>query len=356
MSETLGLGIIGCGQIAPSHIRNSQDDPRVRWVAACDLRAEAVEERADEFGIPGRYTSVVDLLADPAVDAVVVATGPEAHAEPTVAAFEAGKHVLVEKPVAVTADGVQTMLAARADAPGDLVGACCSSRFRSTPSAHEASRILASGQLGRVQRLSVRVLHPPRAGYDGTSPFFLHRPGWGGQGVLADWGCYDLDFMLGLCGWALEPETVLASTAGLPPHFRAIAQPRNDVEVAVTAHATLTGGARLHYHRAMFAAVPQSRESWRIECEGGALDLNMVSGAPQLVVQRYVAGAVESRVAVEEAFEWPLIHRGPVIDFAEAVLTGSAPMTSLEDALSVQRLTDAIYQSARTGRPVVCAR
>lgn len=352
MSDTLGLGIIGCGQIAPSHIGNSQDDPRVEWVAACDLREDVVRARADEYGIPGRYTRVEDLLADPAVEAVVVATGPEAHLEPTVAAFDADKHVLVEKPVAVTAADVEAMLRAQ----GKLVGACCSSRFRSTPSAHEAARIIASGELGEVRRLSVSVLHPPREGYDGTSPFFLHRPGWGGQGVLADWGCYDLDFMLGLCDWALEPETVLASTAGLPPHFREIAQPRNDVEVAVTAQVTVSGGATLQYHRAMFAAVDEPREIWRIECDNGALDANMVTGAPQLVVERYASGVTEREVVVAEPFEWPVIHRGPVIDFVEAVLEARKPMTSLRDALTVQRLTDAIYESAGTGQPVTCAR
>ncbi len=350
MAETLGLGIIGCGQIAPSHIRNSQDDPRMEWVAACDLREEAVEQCAEEFSIPGRYTRMEALLSDPAVDAIVVATGPEAHVEPTVASFEAGKHVLVEKPVAVNANEVETMLAAQ----GDLVGACCSSRFRSTPGAREATRILASGELGRVRRLSVSVLQPPREGYDGTSPFFLHRPGWGGQGVLADWGCYDLDFMFGLCGWELEPETVLASTEDMPPHFRDIAEPRNDVEVAVTAQARLTGGPTLHYHRAMFAAVDEARQSWRIECGNGALDANMVGGAPQLAVTRFVDGAAESDVLIDEPFDWPLIHRGPVIDFVEAILKRRKPMTRLRDALTIQRLTDAIYESARIGAPARC--
>ena len=352
MSDTVGLGIIGCGQIAPSHIGNTQDDPRVSWVAACDLREEAVNERADEFGIPGRYTHIEELLADPAVDAVVVATGPEAHLEPTLAAFAAGKHVLVEKPVAVTAGDVEVMLAAQ----GERVGACCSSRFRSTPPAHEATRILASGELGAIRQLSVSVLHPPRGEYDGTSPFFLHRPGWGGQGVLADWGCYDLDFMLGLSGWALEPESVLASVERLPAHFRAIAEPRNDVEVAVTAQVRMADGALLDYHRAMFAAVDEPRESWRIECEHGALDLKMVAGARGLVLQRFEAGGVATEVAVDEAWEWPVIHRGPVIDFVDAILSGSEPMTSLRDALTVQRLTDAIYASAEAGESVECAK
>ena len=351
MAGTVGLGIIGCGQIAPSHIRNSQDDPRVRWAAACDLRPEAVAERADEFGIPGRYTAVEDLLADPDVDAVIVATGPEAHLEPTVAAFEAGRHVLVEKPVAVNAAEVETMLAAQREG---LVGACCSARFRSTPGARAASELIASGELGAVRRLSADVLLPPPASYDGTSPFFLHRPGWGGQGILADWGCYDLDFLLGIAGWGHEPELVLASMSGLPARYRAIAEPRNDVELSVAAQARMTGGAVLDYRRAGFAAVDAQRGAWRIECEHGALDLDLMPGSPQAVVHRYAADGVHSETLVAEPYDWPLIHRGPVIDFVEAILEGREPMTGLRQALTVQRLTDAMYASARTGEAVAC--
>ncbi|MCD6361463.1 MAG: Gfo/Idh/MocA family oxidoreductase [Armatimonadetes bacterium] len=347
-SGALGLGIIGCGQISQWHLRAGAKHGRARWVAACDVRPEAVDERADEFDIPGRYTRVEDLLADPAVDAVIVATGPEAHREPTVAALEAGRHVLVEKPVAVSASEVEAMLAAQ----GELVGACCSSRFRSTAAAGAATEIIASGELGPVRRLSADILQPPRENYDGTSPFFLHRPGWGGQGVLADWGCYDLDYLLGLTGWAHELEVVLGEMSGLPGHFRRIAEPANDVEVCVGARARLSGGVILDYRRAMFAAVDDTRSEWRIECDDGALDLNMLPGSPQVTVHRYRDGEVETSPLVEEPFAWDEIHIGPVADFIDAVLDGGRPMTTLENALTLQRLTDAIYQSARTGETV----
>ncbi len=344
-SAGLGLGIIGCGQISHWHLQAGREDDRATWVAACDVRAEAVAERADEFDIPGRYTRVGDLLADPAVDAVVVATGPEAHVEPTVAAFEAGKHVLVEKPVAITADDVRAML----DAQGELVGACCSSRFRSTDAARAATEMIASGELGPVRRLVCQVLQAPPDEYDGTSPFYLHRPNWGGQGVLADWSCYDLDYLLGLCGWAYEPELVMAETSGVPEHFRAIAEPVNDVEVRVGAQARMTGGVTLHYQRAMFAAVEETRGQWRIECENGALDLNMVPGAPQAVATRF---GQAPEVLVNDSYEWGEIHQGPVANFIDAIVDGATPMTTLRNALIVQRLTDAIYESARVGQAV----
>jgi len=347
MNGTVGLGIVGCGDISVHHIRNSLDDPRVEWVAACDVRPDAVRERADEFDIPGRYADPDDLLADAAVDAVVIATPPTAHAAPTIAALRAGKHVLVEKPVAINWVEVEAMVAAQR--PG-VVGACCSSRFRSTPSAHAAAELLASGELGAVRRLSANALGPPPANYDGTSPFMLYRPNWGNQGALADWGCYDLDFLLGLCGWSLEPTLVLAETRNLPGVYRAIAEPRNDVEVQVGALALMTDGAVLDYRRAMFAAVDKARGEWWIECEDGALELNMLPGTPQATVHRYTAGGVSSEVLVEEPYQWPMIHRGPVIDFVDAIIEGHEPMTSLVNSLTVQRLTDAIYASAESGK------
>jgi predicted dehydrogenase len=348
-AETVGLGIIGCGQIAPHHIRNSADDPRVRWVAACDLRAEAVGGIADEFEIPGRYTQVEEMLADPDLDAVIVATSPTTHVELTVAALEAGKHALVEKPVAITADEVEAMLAAQGEG---LVGACCSSRFRSTDAARVATEFIASGELGPVRRLVADVLGPPPENYDGTSPFLLHRPNWGGQGALADWGCYDLDYLLGLCGWTLRPELTLAETSGLPDLYREIAAPVNDVEVRVGALVMLSGGATLHYQRAMFAAVEEMRGQWRIECEGGALDLNMLPGSPQVTVRRHTANGVQSETLAGGPYEWSEIHRGPVVDFAAAIIEGREPMTSLENAFTMQRLVDAIYESAGSGEAV----
>jgi len=349
MADTVGLGIIGCGQIAPHHIRNSQSDPRVRWTAVCDVRPEAVEAIADEFDIAGRYTNVDALLADKGVDAVVVATSPVAHAGPTIAALKAGKHVLVEKPVATSVSEAEAMLAAQSDG---LVAACCSSRFRSTDGARIATEFLAAGSLGPVRRLYASVAGPPPKDYDGTSPFYLHRPGWGGQGVLADWGCYDLDYLFGLCSWSLEPTCVLADMRRVPAVFRAIQAPANDVEVSVGALAKLTGDAVLDYRRWTFAPVEERLGQWLIECEDGALDLNMLPGSPQVTVRRLTRDGVVTEPIADGPYTWSEIHGGPIIDLVQCILDGSEPRTSLKHALVIQRLTDAMYASARTGQSV----
>ncbi len=346
--EPVGLGLIGCGQIAEYHLRETLDLPLVRWAAVCDVRAEAAAQRAAQFNVPGVYTDVAELLADPAVDAVVVATSPTQHVGPTVAAFAAGKHVLVEKPVGLSTAEVDQMRAAQ----GDLVGACCSCRFRATASAAAAAALLASGELGPVRRLSAQVVMPAHEGYDGTSPFFLHRPGWGHQGLLADWSCYDFDYLLGLCGWRHEPEAVFAGTWRVPEVYRRIAVPANDVEVQVMAQARLSGGVVLDYRRASFAAA-QPINQWLIECEDGSLDLCLLPGSPQVVVHRLTAAGVETSTLVEAADSWSAVHRGPVADFVGAIAERREPLTSLANARTVQRLADAIYRAAASGRSEV---
>ena len=136
--------------------------------------------------------------------------------------------------------------------------------------------------------------------------------------------------------------------------YREIAAPVNDVEVRVGALVMLSGGATLHYQRAMFAAVEEARGQWRIECEDGALDLNMLPGSPQVTVRRHTANGVQSQTLADGPFEWSEIHRGPVVDFAAAIIEGREPLTSLDNALTMQRLADAIYQSAKNGTAVPC--
>ena len=344
----VGLGIIGCGQISVHHIRETRSDKRLRWVAACDINAEVLKARADEFNIPGRYTRIEDLLADRAVDAVVIATPPPLHAGPTVAALKAGKHALVEKPVALDAGEVRRMMSAQR--PG-LVAACCSSRFRATATARRVSEMVAGKALGPVRRLACTALGPPPQKLDGTSPLYLYRPNWGRLGVLGDSGCYDLDFLMGVCGWSLKPKMVLADVRKLPRIYMEKHPPRNDVEVQFSAKFRFESGVTFDFRRANYFA-GEARNEWLIECEEGTLDVSMIPKKPQLIVRRYAASGVESAVELEGPDTWGAILGGPVLDFVGAILDRRPPLTGLEESLIVQRMTDAVYASAESGRAV----
>ena len=110
------VGFIGCGGIANGkHFPGMAQQEGVDMCAFCDLILERAEKAAKEYGTPDAkvYTDYHELLADPTIDAVHVLTPNVAHCEITVAALEAGKHVLCEKPMAATPADAKKMLEAR---------------------------------------------------------------------------------------------------------------------------------------------------------------------------------------------------------------------------------------------------
>ena len=99
----LRLGIVGAGSIvAKKHLLALAEVPEIAVAALCRRDAGALQMLADRFRIPGRYTDYRDLLSDPGIDAVLVATGPAAQPEIVMDAVVAGKHVFAEKPMAAT--------------------------------------------------------------------------------------------------------------------------------------------------------------------------------------------------------------------------------------------------------------
>lgn len=112
--KTLGIGVIGCGSIATSvHLPAlARLGSLARLVHVCDVRAPVAEQAAARHGAARWTTDAHALLDDPAVDAVIIATPEILHAEQTMAAARAGKHVLCEKPIAATLDEADAMIAA----------------------------------------------------------------------------------------------------------------------------------------------------------------------------------------------------------------------------------------------------
>lgn len=104
------VGIIGCGNISHIYFTNLQQYPEVDLVACADLDVARAKQRAEEFGLQKAYT-VDELLTDPEIDIVVNLTIPKAHASICMAALQAGKHVYVEKPLAVTREEGRSILA-----------------------------------------------------------------------------------------------------------------------------------------------------------------------------------------------------------------------------------------------------
>jgi predicted dehydrogenase len=111
-NDTIRVGIIGAGRnTREKHIPGLRAQENVEIIGVCNRSRESSQRAADELGIPNVYDEWQDLIADPEVDAVVIGTWPYMHADTTIAALEAGKHVMCEARMAMNADEAHAMWA-----------------------------------------------------------------------------------------------------------------------------------------------------------------------------------------------------------------------------------------------------
>lgn len=151
----VGIAVVGAGYWGPNLVRNAQATPEMRLRALCDLDVERARKVLGPYSTVRATGSLAEVLADPEVDAVAIATPAATHLEVALAALEAGKHVLVEKPLAAThADGAK--LVATAAERGLVL--MLDHTYVYTPAVRRLRELVRSGELGDLQYLdSVRI-------------------------------------------------------------------------------------------------------------------------------------------------------------------------------------------------------
>ncbi len=207
------LLLIGGGVIARTHAAASRLLGERVELAVADPSLHALAGFVAEHPTARTFDDAARMLAEPARDddIVIVATPPRMHADPAVAALASGRHVLVEKPLALTVEEGERMLAA-AEAAGRLLGVC-STRFRGLPHTEAVKAAVAGDLIGEPYLLRFQTAWArSRAGieYQPQSRWFLDRSQAGG-GVLMDWGPYDISTLLDL----LRPERIEVRDAWL---------------------------------------------------------------------------------------------------------------------------------------------
>jgi predicted dehydrogenase len=346
--NTVRLGVAGCGVIGQKHLEAAVGSPLIKVTAVADLREETAARTAEKFGVPKYFKTGADLVRSPDVDAVVLAMPTLGRTELALEALRAGKHTLVEKPGGMSASEVDAMIAAR----GGLTAACCSSRFRHNKSAGIAAGYIVSGELGKLRSIHCRAFSP--AGPKPSAPPPLWRlDRSNGGGILMNWGVYDLDFIFGLTGWRLKPQKVIAKTWSAARALRSThLPPGSDAETHYTALIICDGGAAVSLERAEYAAA-KAEGRWHFVGEDGALDL-MMTGRTSITTDKLSPDKGVERSSLWEGEDDVNagILSGPVLDFASAIVSGSAPMTTLENYLTIQKVTDAVYASAETGKTI----
>lgn len=195
---TYNIGIIGAGMYGKVLGRCLKQDDRARITWVNSASEATTRSAAEELGAEKWSLNYQDVLADPAVQAVIIATPPYLHAEQLAAALEAGKHVLLEKPLAESPESVEKIVETAAKHPGRLVLEASCRHTRLTRKFQFIKNFIASGKLGQVYHIHHN--HLTRGTFIEWNPkgAWAMNKALAGGGPFIDWGVYDLSFHLGL--------------------------------------------------------------------------------------------------------------------------------------------------------------
>jgi len=345
------MGIIGCGVIGQHHVEATAHCGDASLVAVADLDRDKADHVGETHGVGKVYRSGSALIRDPAIDAVILAVPTGLRAREANRALRAGKHLLLEKPPAMNASQIRTYARLQEDA---VVG-FCSSRFTFTDGARAARECVERGDIGSLRVVRCRGIFgvtPRTPGH--CPPAWRVRNSLNGGGFLVNWGIYDLDYVMHITGWRLQPESVFAQTWPIASGFaEGRVHPDSDAETHVVLMIRCTCGAVLVLERGEAVAM-QDESAWQISGDRGSLHLQMIlrKGVPAVQLdQSDPDGGVTSTTIFQGPGE-DRVNTMPVLDFVEAVREGRSPRTDLRKALVLQKILDAAYKSARTGKAV----
>lgn len=192
----LRVALVGCGLISEQHIRAyCQHAHRARITRCLDIDPAKAAQRAEMIGDARVAASLDEVLRDPEVDAVEICTPHHLHAEAVIAAAQAGKHILCQKPLANTLQECDAMLAAAHQAGVVLY---YGEMNHTTPAAQEAKRAIEAGRIGRMSGVQATYSH--WQGGEILSTAWRYDPALAGGGQLMDGGIHYIDLMLNIGG------------------------------------------------------------------------------------------------------------------------------------------------------------
>jgi len=352
----LGIGIVGCGNIAATYLRNASLFSGLDVVGCADLKMEAAEQRADEFGIEAM--GIEALLRSPSVDLIINLTVPVVHCDVTLAALSRGKHVFSEKPLGVTvAEGRRLVAEARSrdlllgSAPDTFLGAA----------GQRARGLVDSGEIGSVVAGTAFMFGRGMEHWHPSPQFYYQK----GGGPVLDMGPYYLTMLVNLLGPAMS---VTALTG------------QGQAERRITAEGPLHGTTfpvetpttALSLIRFASGALVAFGASWDVfRHSNHPIELHGTEGSIRLPDPDTFGGTVSLSSQGADWLEygsegrpygtinWP--YHTPdranyrmlgVADLARAIVDGRAPRASGELALHVLEIMEAILTSGESGEMV----
>ncbi|NYJ00231.1 putative dehydrogenase [Nocardioides thalensis] len=364
--EPLGVAVIGYSFMGKAHSnawRNVRafypGVPAVRQQVLVGRDEAAVKEAASHYGWAESATDWRSVIERDDVDVVDVCTPGDSHAEITLAALAAGKHVLVEKPLSNTVAESEAMLAAAREAEARGVRAMIGFNYRRVPALALTRQLIADGRIGAVRQVRAAYLQDWLADADAPMTWRLRKE-QAGSGVLGDLGSHVVDQLHYLLG-----DPVVAASGHLRTFVpeRTGPQGREPVTVDDAAWATLETGSGVVASVEVSRMATGRKNGLTLEVYGdrGSVAFDLERLNELMVLDRpddVAAGA--RRVLVTETDHpwlsawWPPGHvlgwdhtfTSQAADFLTAIAEGTSPQPSFADGLAVQRVLAAIEQSA----------
>jgi predicted dehydrogenase len=339
------VGMMGAGKISGIYLQNAAVFDDIEIVACADIVVERAEEQAREHGIPTAY-SPEELLADSEVEVVLNLTVPAVHAEVSLAALEAGKHVYTEKPLAIELEDGRKMIDV-AKEEGLLIG-CAPDTFLGG-GLQTCRRVLDEGVIGDpVALTAIMMTHGPEDWH--PNPDFFYQPG---AGPIFDMGPYYLTALATLVG----PIRRVTGSARVTFQERLItSQPLSGTPITVNTPTHVAGV--MDFEGGPVGTLVTSFDVWSED--HSRIDLYGTEGTLSLPDPNTFGGPVRVWRSEENAWsEIPLSHpysensRGlGLADMARAIRSGGKHRASGELGFHVLEAIHAFLASSETGRHV----
>ncbi len=348
MSKPLKVGVIGVGGIAATHFLGWQASEHAELVAFADPVAPVLERVSKAHGISKTYGNPADLINDPNIDIIDICTPSAYHAPLSIAALEAGKHVICEKPLAPTPEDIERMIEAR-DRSGKLLMTAQHFRFQNDTLA--LKRELETGVLGDVYHARSWML---RRNWLPTGPGFILKKNSGG-GPCIDIGVHILDLTLWMMNHP-KPVSVSGVTqdklSKLPGAFSAWGgdvPAAMDVEEFASAFVRFDNGATLILEVSWLlhhATQSEDMQMWLYGTQGGShWPGNRILSANNATKRTY-----DTQLSpVNEGME---PHAAECVAFAKAIAEGAPSPVPPEQSRDVQLILNGLYRSDLEKREV----
>ncbi|MDQ3692202.1 MAG: Gfo/Idh/MocA family oxidoreductase [Chloroflexota bacterium] len=335
MRRPIRAGVIGCGSVAEKYIphlqRLNDPRPRVEIALTCDIRPVQREIVRERYGIETFTTDAGEVIESPAIDLVLVLTSMPEHARLARAALEAGKHVLVEKPMAMTLDEAAGLVELAKTSPGYLV---CAPHVVLSKTYQAMWRRVHQGDIGTV--------YSARGFYGWSGPWwgpFYYEPG---GGAMFDLGVYNVTTLTGLLG----PARRIVALSGIAIPERVV--DGRTVPVRTDDNAQLL----LDFGDARFAVVTTGFTMQQYNVPG--IELYGATGTLQMIGEDWAPRGYELwqnsegcwRTYADAGWRWT----DGIRHLVECIERGAPPLVTPEHAYHVLEIMLKSMESGRTGR------